>query len=189
MDWTWYLLSFKGRINRAKLWLALFVILGWMIFLAALIGGLDRLLGIPTRSIHFDLNEVFGIVDPATYRRAIAMLRTGQVPASYLVPMLVHTAGMVVFIWIYAATAIKRLHDRDKSGWWLLPFFVAPGLYGQFADRLPDSYVTASFAWVAFALYLWGFVELYFLKGTNWPNRFGPSPLPKMQSRPRTTTA
>ena len=27
------------------------------------------------------------------------------------------------------ATAAKRLHDRDKSGWWLVPFFVAPGCW------------------------------------------------------------
>ena len=189
MDWTKYLLSFKGRINRAKLWLALFVILGWMIFLAAITGGLDWLLGIPTRSIHFDLNEVFGIIDPATYRHAIGLLRTGQVPARYIVPLLVHVAGMIAFLWIYAATAIKRLHDRDKTGWWLLPFFVVPGLYEQFADRLPDSYLTVWSARAVSALYLWGFAELYLLKGTNWTNRFGPNPLPKMQSRARTTTA
>ena len=36
------------------------------------------------------------------------------------------------------ATSIKRLHDRDKSGWWMLPFFALPGLYNQFADWLPD---------------------------------------------------
>ena len=33
MDWTWNPFSFKGRINRAKLWLALLVIICWMIFL------------------------------------------------------------------------------------------------------------------------------------------------------------
>ena len=36
MDWTWYLFRFEGRINRAKLWLAMPVILGWMMFLAGL---------------------------------------------------------------------------------------------------------------------------------------------------------
>ena len=34
MDWTWYLFSFNGRINRAKMWLAVLVILCWMIFWA-----------------------------------------------------------------------------------------------------------------------------------------------------------
>jgi hypothetical protein len=43
-------------------------------------------------------------------------------------------------MWVYFAMSIKRLHDRDKSGWWMVPFFAAPGLYNQFADRLPDSH-------------------------------------------------
>ena len=28
MDWTWYLFRFDGRINRAKLWLAMPVMFG-----------------------------------------------------------------------------------------------------------------------------------------------------------------
>ena len=28
------------------------------------------------------------------------------------------------------AVGIKRLHDRDKGGWWLLLFYVVPGLLG-----------------------------------------------------------
>ena len=32
MDWTWYLFRFDGRINRAKLWLAMLVLLGLMMF-------------------------------------------------------------------------------------------------------------------------------------------------------------
>ena len=36
MDWNWFLFSFNGRINRAKLWLAIPVILSWMIFLGLL---------------------------------------------------------------------------------------------------------------------------------------------------------
>jgi len=69
MDWTWYLFGFKGRVNRAKYWLA---------------------------------------------------------------------------------TLIKRLHDRDKSGWWMVPFFFIPGLYEQFAERLPDSYLVLPLAVIVF---------------------------------------
>ena len=32
MDWTRYLFSFEGRINRAKYWFATLIILCWMIF-------------------------------------------------------------------------------------------------------------------------------------------------------------
>ena len=37
MDWTWYLFGFKGRINRAKYWLAGLVILSFMMVFAALV--------------------------------------------------------------------------------------------------------------------------------------------------------
>ena len=38
MDWTWYLFRFDGRINRAKLWLAVLVLLGLMM----VVGAADR---------------------------------------------------------------------------------------------------------------------------------------------------
>ena len=37
MNWTWYLFGFKGRINRAKYWLAGLVILSFMIAFAGLV--------------------------------------------------------------------------------------------------------------------------------------------------------
>lgn len=48
---------------------------------------------------------------------------------------------------------IKRWHDRDKSGWWVLINFV-PIVGG-----------------------LWSLIECGFLKGTAGPNRFGSDPL------------
>jgi hypothetical protein len=89
---------------------------------------------------------------------------------------------------MFLATAVKRLHDRDRSGWWLVVFFALPGLCGQFADRLPDSYWTLFVIWPIPACYLWGVVELYFLPGSRSTNRFGPNPLGKQQTRPRSPT-
>jgi len=48
---------------------------------------------------------------------------------------------------------IKRWHDRDKSGWWMLIVLIP--LVGN----------------------IWFLVELGFLPGTPGPNRFGPPPL------------
>jgi uncharacterized membrane protein YhaH (DUF805 family) len=45
---------------------------------------------------------------------------------------------------------IKRFHDRDKSGWWVLIGIIP--ILGA----------------------IWLLVELGFLKGTEGPNRFGP---------------
>ncbi len=47
---------------------------------------------------------------------------------------------------------IKRWHDRDKSGWWMLIVLIP--LVGV----------------------IWFLVELGFLPGTPGPNRFGPPP-------------
>lgn len=49
--------------------------------------------------------------------------------------------------------AIKRCHDRDKSGWWSLIQLIP--IVGQ----------------------IWSVVEIGFFAGTPGPNRFGPDPL------------
>jgi uncharacterized membrane protein YhaH (DUF805 family) len=77
---------------------------------------------------------------------------------------IVFLVALVPIVVAGLAIGIRRLHDRDKSGWWILLFYWLPGA-----------------AWllyaVAFALSAWGFVELGCLRGTAGPNRFGPDPL------------
>jgi uncharacterized membrane protein YhaH (DUF805 family) len=66
--------------------------------------------------------------------------------------------GIGLFSGIFALVAvipaiivyIKRFHDRDKSGWWVLIVLIP--LIGA----------------------IWLLIELGFLKGTPGPNRFGP---------------
>jgi len=55
-------------------------------------------------------------------------------------------------LWISIALMIKRTHDRDKSGWWILVYMIP------------------IIGWI------WSVIELGFLDGTPGPNRFGPSP-------------
>jgi uncharacterized membrane protein YhaH (DUF805 family) len=66
----------------------------------------------------------------------------------------------IASIWPTMALIIKRLHDRNHSGWFacimLIPI-VGP---------------------------IWLIVEVWFLKGTNGPNRFGNDPLQLIQSIP-----
>jgi uncharacterized membrane protein YhaH (DUF805 family) len=168
MDWTWYLFGFKGRIDRAKYWLAGLIIVCWMIFLAALTVASGIVSGGGKISFGFDIDDIFRIIDPATYHA----LAGAELPS-----LLIRAIGTALFLWVYFATSIKRLHDRDKSGWWMVPFFVVPGLYNQFADRLPDSYLVLPLALIAFVLCVWGFVEMYCLKGSRTTNRFGPNPV------------
>ena len=130
MDWTWYLFRFDGRINRAKLWLAMLVLLGVMMTVGLLIVAIHSLFG-SAAPFHFGASDLFKLVDPDAYRS----LTWADLPR-----LLIKLVGTSLLMWVYFAISIKRLHDRDKSGWWMVPFFAVPGLYNQFADRLPDSY-------------------------------------------------
>ncbi|UXI68820.1 DUF805 domain-containing protein [Tahibacter amnicola] len=56
------------------------------------------------------------------------------------------------FLWIAAVLMIKRLHDRGRSGWWLLLLLIP--LLGP----------------------LWLALELVFLGGSAGPNRYGANP-------------
>ena len=177
MDWTWYLFGFKGRINRAKMWLAVLIMLCWMLFLSGLTvaSGIVSIDGDKV-SFGFDIDDVFRVVDPASWR---------SLSWAYVPTLLVKAIGTSLFAWVYLATSVKRLHDRDKSSWWIVPFFVTPGLYKQFADRLPDSWLDLPLSLIAFVLCVWAFVELFCLKGSRKTNRFGSDPLLRPDTRPR----
>jgi uncharacterized membrane protein YhaH (DUF805 family) len=82
----------------------------------------------------------------------------------------------------------ERLHDRGKSAWWLVVFYLVPGVLGQFGS-------TAWFAGAAgtalhfiaalstFGLMIWGFAEIGCLRGTAGPNFYGPDPLVRSKRR------
>jgi len=59
----------------------------------------------------------------------------------------------VVAVWVALAVTVKRFHDRDKKGWWVLIVLVP---------------VVGS---------IWLLIENGFLRGTDGPNRFGDDPL------------
>ncbi len=93
------------------------------------------------------------------------------------IPQWVATAMSLFFAWCYAAISIKRLHDRDKNGWWMIPFVAASGLHSQLGPWLGDSWMASFAGFVVPIGFFWGLVEMYFLKGTDGPNRFGTDPL------------
>lgn len=99
----------------------------------------------------------------------------GGLMAAVLIPTLVS----------FVAVCSKRLHDRDKRGWWLLLFFFVPYTAGPFlVPLLPmpeDPSDLELFGWLSvtvFPFFVWGVVELGFLPGTPGPNRFGDAPRP-----------
>ena len=168
------LFAFEGRINRAKFWLAMLNILGLMMLLSVLIITVGKLFGGPN-SFSFEIKDIFAAFDPESYR-SLTAIGLGSV--------VVKAIGALLFLWIYLVNAIKRLHDRNKSAWWMLLFFGLPGLFDQFADRLGDSYPAIFVALVSFVFCVWGVIELCFLRGTRGTNRFGADPLAPIDTRP-----
>ena len=79
------------------------------------------------------------------------------------------------------AVGIKRLHDRDKSGWWLLIFYFLPALLSGTGTAMEigtgSRGASGLFSLVSFGISIWGFVELGCLRGTVGPNDYGPDPL------------
>lgn len=93
------------------------------------------------------------------------------------------TIGWIIFGLIYLAalvaglaSVIKRLHDRDKSGWWSLVFYVVPAVLSGAGAAL-GHVVSAVVGLISLGIYIWAFVELGCLRGTQGDNRFGPDPL------------
>jgi uncharacterized membrane protein YhaH (DUF805 family) len=95
---------------------------------------------------------------------------------------------VIAMIWVNAATTAKRLHDRNRSGWWAVAVFGVNRLcwiyYSLFFGLAFG--VDISIAWemllvlVAIALSLlqtWALIELVFLIGTDGRNRFGADPM------------
>jgi uncharacterized membrane protein YhaH (DUF805 family) len=172
------LLSFDGRLDRANFCYALYVgmtlCLVRLAFLVFAVFALNVIFGTRVKSFHLNIYAIFN--DPPSFHLQVSF---GDGVAAWLVSLLFYAGITSIFasaIRIPAATTVKRLHDRDKSGWWILPFCVAPILLGIMGDWLGDSWPADLLMLAVIALGLWGFVEILCLGGTSGPNRFGPDP-------------
>ncbi len=95
---------------------------------------------------------------------------------------LIAVAIFALPIWVSGiAVGIKRLHDRDKSGWWILLFYFGPQVLNGLATAAGENEQILSLllSTASVALGIWAIVELGCLRGTPGPNRFGPDPLAK----------
>jgi uncharacterized membrane protein YhaH (DUF805 family) len=86
-------------------------------------------------------------------------------------------AGLVVLllIWVTLALLTKRLHDRNKSAWWLLLFYLAPPILHAIGHGIGSTGFILGL--IGFGVSIWALVELGFLRGTAGPNSYGPDPL------------
>jgi uncharacterized membrane protein YhaH (DUF805 family) len=135
MDPIDLLFGYRGRVNRAKYWLALLI---WLVIWAAV---------------------VILIVMSGISTMAIVIAVIVAIPAIY--------SGVVV--------GIKRLHDRNKSGLWLLVFYLAPSLLDAIGRGLDG--IGMVFSLASLAVTIWAIVELGCLRGSIGNNPYGPDPV------------
>ena len=90
------LFSFKGRIRRLHWWVASLTAGGVAAIVMAILEAAARASG-------------GAIIDPDTQ----------QIEPTGLFGVAMSVVGLAN-MWIAFALSVKRLHDRDRSGWWLL---------------------------------------------------------------------
>jgi len=180
-----YLFSFSGRINRAK---------QWAILLVGLVFGI-------LIQVAFATLVGWGAVQSAFQNKTPLMdfIAMPQFHSFLLAVGIIY----LVMIYIHLAVMTKRLHDRNKSAWWILvfallplllnipAFMFLPHLFAQMMETFrqvqagghppPPQIVEPPLVILtrgaASIISIWAFVELFCLRGTIGDNRFGPDPL------------
>jgi len=164
MEWMFMPLKryadFSGRSRRMEFWMwQLFQIIVYfvVIILVMMAGGGAMMTGDPT---------------------ALAAAG-GAVMIIFLLYMLYALVVLIPSI----AVAVRRLHDTNRTGWWILgPLvpYVFMFLAGMMAMSSPDMAGLAGIiglvcllAVIVLALVL---LVFYFLEGTKGPNQYGPDP-------------
>ena len=103
-------------------------------------------------------------------------LGAGFVANASLTWLLVGLIVLTTMISSYAVAA-KRLHDRDKSAWWIVAYYVVPGIISAAVGPSGSQGTVLIASLISFLIYLAVFIDLGCLRGTIGDNRFGPDPL------------
>ena len=118
--------------------------------------------------VYFVINTVLAILGYATDQSGVFQAINGML-------------GIVLLI-SSIAVGIKRLHDRDKSGWYLVLFYIVPSILvvagvvvGMTIEE--STMIISILGLLAFAIGVWAFVELGCLRGTIGVNQYGPDPV------------
>ncbi|UVK53551.1 DUF805 domain-containing protein [Mesorhizobium sp. AR02] len=123
-----FLFGFSGRIGRAQWWLASFVIvLVWVLVVVGFVA-------------------IMAVVDPSSEHKP------GELSHGGLSVGVALFAGIILSCWIKVAAIIKRYHDLNKPGVWLLLTFIP--IIGP----------------------IWVTIECGFFAGTSGDNDYGPPP-------------
>ncbi len=119
------LISFEGRLRRRDFWISMLIIMvaSWV---------LRAVIGVALFPVLF--------VERSMYGSGMGAMSAGW------------GIAWLILLWPWLAVAVKRCHDRNKTGVWVLLAFVPV------------------IGW------LWCLIDLGLLDGTPGPNQYGPSP-------------
>ena len=98
----------------------------------------------------------------------------------------------LLFFWPLLALSIRRAHDRDSAGWFVIALNLSTLPVSLAFNWAPASvWVSFEWVWVIFSLVWAGgglflLISLGFLDGTEGPNRYGPSPKEHSRYQPMT---
>ena len=145
------LFSFKGRIGRKRYWTATLLYL-----LGGVVGGV---LLVVLAALNYNPPD-----DTITARTIVGFVLLGIVSIAYL---------FVVVVGL-ASTGVRRLHDRGKSGWWLILYYLAPDRLLSETSFWQGAALIIPIA--AAAVLIWGLIDLGLLRGDPADNAYGPNP-------------
>jgi uncharacterized membrane protein YhaH (DUF805 family) len=145
MPMSQLLFSFSGRLNRKPYWLTTLCIVLVLLVVMILVFALG---GAGLMSGDFSGLGVLLIIIALAY-----------------IPLL----------WVGLAISAKRLHDRNKSAWWLLLFYLVPAILNAIGEQIGTAGIVLTL--IGFGISIWALVEIGFLRGTVGPNQYGPDPL------------
>lgn len=124
----------------------------------------------------------------------------GTIAAPYWEPHVISGLGVLILLYPSLAVGVKRLHDRNKSAfpwafiffgpqiithlvqffdWGFAPVRNLPGAPQGVMIMQPVHPVTMVLSVLSVIAFIWAFIELGFMKGTEGNNRFGEDPAGK----------
>jgi uncharacterized membrane protein YhaH (DUF805 family) len=179
------LLDFSGRQNREPFWIWVLIcyvvrtgvgMIAMIPFFGAMFGNIERMAARGPNAAPIKPEQMFADMQPWILGMAVVGL-----------------IASVIFIALIAAAVVRRLHDRELSGWWALPVLainaisqissvsmIASGKLIVKPDPAhPFAAMTQNFSLLSLLalVVVIAFVVVLALPGTPGENRYGPDPL------------
>ena len=166
----------SGRINRSTFWLGILILI--VIDIIVSLGSGWAGFG------NIDIIRPWGLIGTA------ANIRSDGLYDTFIKPIFIPLVITGVLTYVQYSICVKRLHDRNKPGWWMLLWYLIPTLGGAFTS-LGAGFIFGGWFYELitqiplFAVGIWMIVELGCLEGTPFRNQYGEATTqPYMRGQP-----